>query len=255
MREWMPLLRHTRSCGSGSIELNYLPDSWYEENASRMLRILEKAAGKLERALGLELPHTSCYVVEPETAYALQGTIGGAYSQWIVVGVPPGQFSVLARVGAHELAHILSRRVDEYELPFENEGFACWAAWLIGADSMPMGIPLHYHLGWLLSVGVTPHLDELWHRADYTPELYDLAWSFAAYVAGRFGQERYLALYRSDRYCLHDRLIDTLGVTPRALEREWHDHARRVLGPNPERVARMRRWPGYVCSRTVDLPA
>lgn len=148
---------------------------------------------------------------------------------------------------------VSARRVDEYELPFENEGFACWAAWLSGADRIPMGIPLQYHLGWLLSVGVKPRLADLWHRADYTPELYDLAWSFAAYFAGRFGQERYLAFYGSRRHCLHDRLMDTVGLTPDALERDWHDHARRVLGPHPERVARMRRWPGYVCSRAAWL--
>lgn len=249
----MRLLPRTRSCGSGSVELIYPEDSWYEENAARLLRILEKTAGKLERALGLELPHTSCYVVEPETARALQGTLGGAYRSMIVVGVPPGQFSMLARIGAHELAHILARRVDEPELQFENEGFACWAAWLIGADPMPMGIPLHYQLGWLLSVGVTPRLEDLWHRADYTPELYDLAWSFATYLAGHYGQERYLAFYGCKRHCLHDRLMDTFGLTPRAVEREWHDHARRVLGPEPERVARMRRWPGYVCRRVAWL--
>jgi hypothetical protein len=218
-----------------------------------MLRILEKSAAKLESALGLELPPTSCYVVEPETAEAVQGTIGAAYRTMIVVGVRPGRFSALASVGAHELAHILSRRVDEYELPFETEGFACWAAWLIGAARRPMGIPLHYHLGWLLSVGVRPRLEELWHRADRTPELYDLAWSFATWLAGRFGQERYLAFYGSERLCLHDRLMDTLGLTPGALEREWHDHARRALGPHPERVAQMRRWPGYVCSRAAWL--
>ena len=83
--------------------------------------------------------------------------------------------------------------------------------------------------------------------------MYDLAWSFASYVADRFGRGRYLDFYGSERHCLRDRLDDTISIDLGELECGWHEHARRVLGPHPERVARMRRWDGYACSRAAWL--
>jgi hypothetical protein len=237
----------------GCIALGYPRKPWYTENAPLMLHLLGDAAQRLEKALGVLMPTTSCYVVEPETALAIQGVTGAAYQTMIIVGIPPGHLSVLGGVGAHELAHILSRQLGDSSPPFKGEGFACYGAWKIQAQTMPTGVPLHFHLGWLLSVGVRPTLEELWERRDYTPELYDLAWSFAAFVAERFGQERYFDFYRSVRLCLRDRLEESLGVTTSELERDWHDHARRHVGPQAGRVRPRRRWDGCVCSRAAWL--
>jgi len=240
-------------CERGCILLRYPRLPWYVENAGAMLDTLYDAAARLEQSFGLAMPATTCYVVEPQTALAIQGAQGIAYQQSIVVGVPPRQLSVLGGVGAHELAHILSRQLGDYSPPFKGEGFACYAAWRVRADRMPMGIPLHFHLGWLLSVGVKPRLDALWERRDYTPELYDLAWSFAAFLIGRFGTERYFDFYRSSRLCLRDRLEDSFGMTPAVVERAWHERARRAVGDNPDRIARIRRYAGHDCSRAAWL--
>jgi hypothetical protein len=218
------------ACERGCVLLRYPRVPWYVENGEAMLDILCDAAARLEQAFGLAMPATTCYVVEPETAWALQGAQGIAYGQSIVVGVPQRQLSVLGGVGAHELAHVLSGQLGDYSPPFKGEGFACYAAWRVRADRMPMGLPLHFHLGWLLSVGVKPALDTLWERHDYSPELYDLAWSFAAFLIARFGMERYFDFYRSGRLCLRDRLEDSFGMTPAALERAWHERARCALG-------------------------
>jgi hypothetical protein len=244
---------HSGSCQSGPIRLYYPRASWYEENAQEMLGILGEAGVRLEQALGLRLPPTACYVVEPETAMAIQGTTGAAYRRSVIVGFPERHLSELADVGAHELAHILSAGLGGYSPPFKGEGLACYAAGLIEAQIMPVGVPLHYHLVWLLSVGVKVSLDELWHRRDDTPELYDLAWSFAAFLAERFGRERYFAFYGRGGGNLSDRVEATLGMPLAQLEREWCDHARSRVHAAPSQIVRMRRYPGVVCSRAAWL--
>ena len=46
---------------------------------------------------------------------------------------------------------------------------------------IPCGLPLHYHLVWMLANGMDTSLESLWYRRDYSMEIYDLAWSFAAF--------------------------------------------------------------------------
>src|SRR5262249_24095620 len=133
------------------------------------------------------------------------------------------------------------------------EGFACYSAAIVGADSGPMGLPLHYHLVWLLSVGVKSSLVDLWQRGDHSPELYDVAWSFADFVARQFGQDRYFSFYRSKRKDLAGRVAATLDVTLPRLEREWHDYARSRVKLDPSRIGRFDREAGVLCSRAAWL--
>jgi hypothetical protein len=253
LREVIKMAVRSTSCESGPITLHYPPLSWYAENANEMLGILAQTAGKLEKALGLSLPKTDCYVVQPETVEIIEGAAGAAYRDLIIVGVPERELSTLAGVGAHELAHILSYRVGRYEPPFKGEGFACYAASLIHAQTMPMDIPLHHHLAWLLAVGVKPRLEELWQRQDYTPELYDLAWSFAASLAGQFGQERYYRFYGSRTAELSRRVEDELGISLAHLESDWWETARRSVTGDPRRISRAHRYDGCICSRAAWL--
>jgi hypothetical protein len=242
-------------CRSETIELWYPKIAWYQENADAMLGILDETAVDLERKLGLALPRaTRCFVVGPERATdLLGGAMGIACEDLAFVAPPERHLSDLGRVAAHELAHVLAHGLGGHPPPFLAEGFACYGAWLIEADKMPMGIPLHYHLVWLLSVGVKPRLEELWRRKEYSPELYDLAWSFAVFVAKRFGRERYFDFYRSNAGSLRDRVEATLGISLARLESDWHEDARRRVRVEPSQISRLHREAGVLCSRAAWL--
>src|SRR5713226_4426244 len=88
LRELVNMRARSDRCQSGPIRLYYPRASWYAENAQEMLGILGEAGTRLEQALGLRLPLTSCYVVEPETAVAIQGTTGAAYRRSVIIGFP-----------------------------------------------------------------------------------------------------------------------------------------------------------------------
>src|SRR5438034_7584141 len=107
LKKMLRLMSDSVFTRQGCIALGYPKKPWYTENAPLMLDVLGDAAHRLEQAFGLVMPTTSCYVVEPEMALAIQGVTGAAYQTMIIVGVPPRHLSVLAGVGAHELAHIL----------------------------------------------------------------------------------------------------------------------------------------------------
>src|SRR5436305_1360473 len=87
-------------------------------------------------------------------------------------------------------------------------------------------------------------LADLWQRRDYTPELYDLAWSFAAFVVQRFGRERYFAFYGSREKEISRRIKATLGVSVEQLEGEWHDHARQSHRITAAKRGKWDRYPG-----------
>jgi hypothetical protein len=249
------MIARSSSSRAGSIELHVPAGSWYEQNAGEMLRVADAVAERLEQEFGLSLPRTDCYVVNAEAAEAIQGVPAAAYRRMTIIGFPERHLSEFAGVVAHELAHVLAGCLGPYAPMFKGEGFACYAAWRIEAQRMPCGLPLHYHLVWMQSVGLKPSPEELWHRRDYTPELYDLAWSFAAFVAERFGKERYLGFYRSGRACMRDRVDDTLGVSLAALQKEWYAHALSRVDVSPSQISRMRRYAGSVCSRAAWLGA
>jgi hypothetical protein len=254
LRDFIRMIARSQSCQADRIELCFPPDSWYAGNADEMLQITEGIAGRLERELELSFPgRVYCYVTDSETAEAIQGAMGCAYRTMVVIGVPPRHLSTYAGVAAHELSHLLSRRLREYPLPFLSEGFACYGAWRIEEQKRPMGMPLHYHLVWLLSVGVRPTLEELWHRQDYTPELYDLAWSFAAFAADQFGCEHYYSFYRARIRDLRERAEATLGIALARLEKDWIAHARSRVPVEPSQIRRMRRYDGFMCSRAAWL--
>jgi hypothetical protein len=225
-REWLRIIARSDCRHEGSILLWYPRGGWYEEHAEAMLRLLVETTARLERALGLVLPPTDCYVVEPPTALAIQGTTGVADRRSILIGFPERHMSELAGTAAHELAHVLSYRLGKPEPRFLAEGFACYAAERIGAAVLPLGVPLHYHTAWLLSTGVKLRLADLWLRRDYTPELYDLAWSFAAFLVRRFGRAGYFAFYASREKDLGRRAEQMLGTPLAQIEREWHADSR-----------------------------
>jgi hypothetical protein len=170
----------------------------------------------------------------------------------VIIGVPARHLSSFAAVVAHEFAHLASLRLGERQPSFLAEGFACYAASLIGADNRPMGLPPHYHTAWLLSAGLQVSLEELWERADYTPELYDLAWSFALFVAARFGKAAYFDFYRQPGDPRR-RAAACLAMPLPQLEREWHAFARSRVTIPAENISRMRRWTGVQCGRSAWL--
>ena len=245
-----------RSCGTEAVQLYYSPEPWYVENAAVMLRIADDTARRLTRELGLTFPRRPlCGVTTPAAAEAIQNSLGAAYETCTLIGVPERQLSTFAATAAHELAHLLSRSLRPYPCSFMAEGFACFAAARIGVERRPCGLPLHYHLVWMLGVGIRLSLAELWERADYTCELYDLAWSFATFVEGSFGRERYFALYRSEAPNVEEQVAAALGTTARRLEREWFEHARSEVTVPAREISRMRRYAGSVCSRAAWLSA
>jgi hypothetical protein len=221
-----------------------------------MLRIADDLAARLESEFGLTLPRrTRCYATRPQVVEAITGTAGAAYRRTVMVGFEERHLSTFAMTAAHELAHVLAGRLGPYPPPFKGEGFACYAAWRIGACKRPCGLPVHYHLAWLLGVGVKPSLEELWERADYTAEMYDLAWSLAAFLADRFDRERYFDFYRSGALTLPERVESALGMPVEKLERDWFEFGRSRVKVPTEKISRMRRYPGYLCGRAAWLRA
>ncbi len=196
--------------------------------------------------------------MEPETLAKIREVRGLASRRSVLVGVPRGHLSEFGSVVTHELAHVFSHSLWRCGHPFKAEGFACYAAWLVGADPVPFGVPLHHHLAWLLSVGVHPSLRDLWAAGNYGGEIYDLSWSFTCYVAQRFGREAYFRFYSSNSRCLDARVQAAFGLPLARLEREWHDEARH-LGAMPASRAKARggaavpsRAPGAKPAGTVD---
>jgi hypothetical protein len=215
-----------------------------------MARIIDEAALALEKHLGLALPsRPTCYVTDPETAFAVQHVSAAAYSDFILIGVPERHLSEFGGTIAHELAHIFSSTLRRRHRPFMSEGFACYAAAAVGAQKRPCGLPVHYHVAWALGRGVKVSLTDLWDRRDYTAALYDIAWSFTSYCVSVHGQQRYLDLYRSGEMRIDHLVAEQLGVPLRKLEREWHDFARAEVGVSPAQISRMHRYDGYCCSR------
>jgi hypothetical protein len=238
------------------IRLCYPPGSWYAENARELLQLVDEVAVQLEERLRLRLPRpTPCYVVAPDVMEALlDGMRGVAFDRSVVLGVPPRHQSEVAGVAAHELAHVLSHALGGYRPRFKGEGFACWAAWRIRADRWPMGLPLNYYLKWRLAVGIRTSLAELWERTDVSPELYDLGWSFAAFLVKRFGQECYFDFYCAQTASLEERIEATLDVSMARLERAWHEHADGVPLAGSQ-ISRLHRYAGVLCGRAEWLNA
>lgn len=255
-REGVRFIARADAASSEKFWLWYPAGSWYAVHAPEMLALLEETAAHLERDLGLTFAgRTRCFVMDPETAMAAYGFAGIAHRDRIVVGFPERHLSTFATTAAHELAHVLAFCLGRYPPPFKGEGFACWATARIGVDRRPCGVPLHYHLAWLLSVGVCPRLEELWERRDYSAELYDLAWSFAAFLVRRFGPDAYFAFYRSDERNLPARVESTLDLPLSKLEAEWHDLARRSVDLKARPVRCAHRYDGALCGRAAWLNA
>lgn len=255
------LNRHLRGKTRGSdlsrsdgLTLYYPRESWYAENAPEMLRLLRDTKARLEEGLGIAVrEEVACLVTDPDWAFDTLGVSGLALNHLILVACRPRCLSEFAGTAAHELAHVLSRSVAPYENPFKGEGFACYAAEVIDADTRPCGQPLHYHLVWMLSVGLRPSLPELWRRQDYTAELYDLGWSFATFVVETYGLERYYALYRAVDKTLEARISDSLGISAAKLERDWHAAARDSVDLDGAAISRMGRYTGTMCGRAAWL--
>lgn len=220
-----------------------------------MLSIVHEVGEKLEQGSGLPLPDpTICYIATPEQAEVInRGALGATYRNMVIIGLTERQLSQLALVATHELAHVLSYRLGDYETPFKGEGFACYMAASTGIDPMPCGLPVHYYPKWLLSTGVELPLVRLWQRWDYSPELYDLAWSFASFFADRFSRERYFAFYSARAKDLNERLIKIFGVPTLALQEQWSDYVWERVGTDPSQIREMHRYVGMVCSRALWL--
>jgi len=239
---------------SGGITLYHPREAWYEENAAEMLRLLHETQALLTEGLGIQPPdEVTCLVTDPEWAGDVFGVAGLALEDFILVACPPRCLSEFAGTAAHELAHLLARSLGPSETPFKCEGFACYAAEVIDADVRPFGIPLHHHLVWMLSVGLRPTLAELWRRSDHTPELYDLAWSFATFVVETYGLARYSQLYGATDQPLDARIRESLGLSPAKLEHAWFGAASASVNKSPAALSRMRRGAGSACSRAAWL--
>ncbi len=241
-----------KSIETPEIELEFPPNSWHAANSAIMLDIATESAHKLSRAFSLPWrEQTTCYVTDPHTAMDIQGVTGAAYNHMVIIGVDEGHLSDYARTVVHELAHILSQQVGKYECKFKGEGFACFANWLLDPNAITGGLPLHYHLVWMRSVGIDCSLEYLWHRKDYTCEIYDLAWSFAAFCVERYGLDRYMKLYASEGSDLQSRIKSSLREDIRLVEREWHSLAEGRIEVPVSEIPRMDRHAGFICSRAA----
>ena len=159
--------------------------------------------------------------------------------------------SSFAQTVTHELAHILSHEVGRYECKFKGEGFACFANWMLDPKAITGGLPLHYHLVWMRHVGIDCSLEYLWDRRDYTTEIYDLAWSFAAFCAERYGMDRYFKLYASSGWNLNERLREALGDDISTVQREWYRMAEGRIEVAPAEIAKIDRCTGVFCRRAA----
>jgi hypothetical protein len=244
----------SKYCHAGGFALFHPNEPWYAETAPEMLRLLRETKGLLEEGLGIACRRElTCLVTDPEWALETLGVAGLALENLIVVACRKRCLSEFAGTAAHELAHVFSRSVGAYETPFKGEGFACYAAEIMDADTRPSGLPLHYHLVWMLSVGLRPSLPELWRRSDYTSELYDLGWSFTTFVVERFGLERYYRLYRASSESPEARIVESLGMSATKLERDWYAAARESVEVDAATIGRLRRGEGQMCSRAAWL--
>lgn len=264
MERWLSQLRRngrtgakvwqSSSCRSGEFILFYPGAPWYEENAPEMLRLLGETKTLLEEGLRLRRDREIlCLVAKPEWTSEVLGVAGLALRDTVVVACPARCLSQFAAVAAHELAHLLAWSLGASETPFKAEGFACYSAEIIDAATRPFGVPLHHHLVWMLSVGLRPTLPELWHRQDYSPELYDLAWSFTTFVVETFGLERYARFYGAVGAPLDARVRESLGLSVTALEQCWYATARESVDVPASAIARQHRHLGMACSRAAWL--
>lgn len=254
-KEVIKMVWQSKGFEQGKLIFRYPDLPWYEVHSKAMAGILLSIATKLEQDSGLSLPNpTLCYVTTPEQAEIInRGAIGRAFPFAIVVGLPQDQLSALANVSAHEFAHVLSMQLGNYETPFKGEGFACFLAAMSGIDIMPMGLPVHYYPKWLISRGVTLRLGALWQRSDYSPGLYDLAWSFATFLATQYGKERYFAFYADKSKDLNKRLVKFFGVTALTLQEKWSEFVWESVDATPEQIREMHREIGWICSRAMWL--
>lgn len=233
-----------------SICLYHPRTGWYAEHAAEMLELLQQAADALERETGLFLPpNAACYATDPETAISIQGVAGAAYRDLTIIGFRERCLSNFAGTAAHELAHLCSRSLGKPETPFKAEGFATYWAARLGYGKRATGLPVHYHPAWMLHVGLRTSLEELWPRRDYTPELYDLAWSFTEFLMTCYGQERYYAFYHSGEQPLQRRTQAALDTPLPVLERQWQEYLREQVPVAPASISRMHRSDGATCSR------
>lgn len=254
-REVIKMVWQAKGFEQGKFVLRYPDLPWYRTHAKAIMEILLSVATKLEQDSGLNLPDpTLCYVTTPEQAEIInKGAIGRTYHFAVTIGLHQNHLSTFAQTLAHELAHVLSLKLGNYETPFKGEGFACYLAASAGVDLMPMGLPVHYYPKWLISRGVSLRLGALWQRCDYSPELYDLAWSFTTFLAVQYGKERYFAFYADKSKDLNKRLIKFFGATALTLQEKWSEFVWENVDAQPEQIREMHRELGWVCSRALWL--
>jgi hypothetical protein len=250
--EFSKMASRTSEISGEEIRVLYEDSGWYAENAQEMLRIATDAAKRLSHFFEIHWPsRTDCFVTDPETAVRIQRVTGAAYRSMVIIGIDEGHLSDFARIVPHELAHILSHEIGPYEGKLKGEGFACYANWVLDPKAIPCGLPLHYHLVWMLANGLDVSLEGLWERKDYTLEIYDLAWSFAAFCTEWYGVDGYRRLYSSHDASLRERVRGSLGVRIETLEKDWHELARGRVPASPRQIARMDRFAGALCSRAA----
>jgi hypothetical protein len=243
-------IRRSDDISNDAIRLAFDPSPWYRENSDEMLRVSTATAARLSKYF--DIPWRSqadCYVTDRETSIEIQGTHGAAYRNSVLIGVNPGFLSDFVKTVAHELAHLLSHSIGDYECKFKGEGFACFATWMMYPAATACGIPLHYHTFWMLESGMDLSLEGLWQRRDYTPEIYDLGWSFSAFCVEKYGLDRYKRLYSSEGWSLDRRFTSSLGDRVKTVERAWHAHVRSRVPATAREISRMNRWVGHECSR------
>jgi hypothetical protein len=218
------------------------------------LEIARQEAIRLSNFFGVSWPSgISVYVTDRETAKEIQGVEGAAYRQATIIGFNEMHISEYARTVTHELAHILSHEIGRYDCMFNGEGFACFATWALDPKAVACGLPLHYHLVWMLSVGLDVSIESLWERDDYNAELYDLGWSFTAFCVEVLGRDRFLQYYADRTGGPRERIERAFGKPLRRVEKEWHARARDRVPFPPRQIPQMGRYNGHMCSRAAWL--
>lgn len=227
-----------------------------EERLERACALLGSTRHNLEEALSLRFnDHPGIVICGQEGYLAERGLLGKAFPETAFVQLDPARFSHFAGTFAHELAHVLSQQLGRNAPPVLREGIACYAAEVTDAAVRPMGMPLHFHLVWMLGVGLRPTLQELWERRDYAPEMYDLGWSLTTFLIETHSQECFYDFYRSDAESLAARTSELYGKPRAKVEREWYEYARAAVTIDYRKISRMDRSDGWTCSQAAWVSA
>jgi hypothetical protein len=228
---------------------------FYADNAEAMHQVLEDVASRLQQQLGVTFDKPPmCIILDPKTGGRFLDVQASAGKRVVVITLPESLLPQFFALAAHELAHTLAYCLNRHFSVFADEGFACYGAWLIGAQLVSCELPPHYQLRWRLATGRRPCLRSLWnHWTAWEDRTYDLPCSFSIFLAERFGRDRYHRFHRLKVKRLEERVKAALDVSLPQLQSDWYDHACEVVKVKPAEIFRLGRHARLLARQTGML--